>query len=171
MPWKMPALPTLRELPALPGFSFEESLSGSYWRLDAPTKERDIAFRVRASIDDMASFAKTRAWRLEGTMYVEGVAHQSDAEGIIALKLLDERRVLYRLAFRGDDGNAYELSGQKEWSGLSPVTSMTLLAGSLYDEHGEELARATLRFDLRSDTVRWVKSFRLHAPWLRRPEE
>ena len=168
MPWKLPALPPLRELSAMPGFSFEESLSGSYWRLDAPTEERDIAFRVRASIDDVASFAKTKSWRLEGTICVDGVAHESDTEGVIALKLLDERRVLYRLAFRGDDGKGYELSGQKEWSGLSPLASMTLLAASLYDEHGDELARATLRFDLRSDALRWVKSFRLHAPWHKR---
>jgi hypothetical protein len=39
---------------------------------------------------------------------------------------------------------------------------MTLLAASLYDEGGEEIARATLRFDLRSDAVKWLKSFRIH---------
>ncbi len=27
---------------------------------------------------------------------------------------------------------------------------------------GEEFARATLRFDLRADWARWVKSFRIH---------
>jgi hypothetical protein len=39
---------------------------------------------------------------------------------------------------------------------------MTVLPASLYDEAGEELARATLRFDVRSDLGRWLKSFRLH---------
>ena len=67
----------------------------------------------------------------------------------------------YRFAFRGDDGRRYELSGQKEWTGLAPVASMTLLPATLLDERGEELARATLRFDLRADAFDWVKSFRL----------
>jgi hypothetical protein len=38
---------------------------------------------------------------------------------------------------------------------------MTLLPATLLDERGEELARATLRFDLRADWVDWMKSFRL----------
>jgi hypothetical protein len=170
--WKLPAfppLPPLRDLAALaalPGFSFEEWLSGSYWRLDAPTEEHAVGFHVRATADDVADFARTRTWRVEGTMNVEGLAYDAETEGVIAVKLVDERRVLYRLAFRGDDGRSYELSGQKEWSGLAPLDSMTLLGASLFDEGGEEIARATLRFDLRSDAVRWLKSFRIHMPSL-----
>jgi hypothetical protein len=45
---------------------------------------------------------------------------------------------------------------------------MTLLGASLYDEGGEEIARATLRFDLWSDAVRWLKSFRFHMHSLKR---
>jgi hypothetical protein len=168
--WKLPAfpaLPALRDLTALaalPGFSFEEWLSGSYWRLDTPTEERAIGVRLLASADDVADFARTRTWRVEATVNAEGLAQDAEAEGVIALKLVDERRVLYRLGFRGDDGRTFELSGQKEWSGLAPFDSMTLLAASLYDEGGEEIARTTLRFDLRSDAVRWLKSFRVHFP-------
>ena len=33
---------------------------------------------------------------------------------------------------------------------------------SLYGPDGEEIARATLRFDYRSDLGRWMKSFRIH---------
>jgi hypothetical protein len=167
--WKLPAFPpALRDLAALPGFSFEEWLSGSYWRLDAPTEERAIELHLLASADDVADFARTRTWRVEGTVNAEGLSHGAETEGVIVLKLVDERRVLYRLGFRGDDGRSYELSGQKEWSGLAPFDSMTLLAASLYDEGGEEIARATLRFDLRSDAVRWLKSFRIHVHGLKR---
>jgi hypothetical protein len=35
------------------------------------------------------------------------------------------------------------------------------LPATLLDERGQELARATLRFDLRADWAEWVKSFRL----------
>ena len=37
-----------------------------------------------------------------------------------------------------------------------------LLPASLYDASGEEIGRATLRFDLRADLGRWLKSFRVH---------
>jgi len=92
----------------------------------------------------------------------EGLATKQALEGTLAFRLLDERRLPYRFQFVGDDGKDYELSGQKEWSGLAPIESMTLLPASLYDADGAELARATLRFDLRSDLASWMKSFRIH---------
>lgn len=145
----------------LPGFSFRETMSGSYWRLDAPAAERAIAFTVHARAHDIGEFARHKTWTLRGTIDAEGLASGRPVEGTLAFRLLDERRMPYRLAFAGDDGRRYELSGQKEWSGLAPIESMTLLPASLYDESGKEFARATLRFDLRSDWGRWMKSFRL----------
>jgi hypothetical protein len=81
----------------------------------------------------------------------------------VGFRLIDQRRLPYRFAFEGDDGRRYELSGQKEWSGFAPLESMTLLPATLYDQGGEELGRATLRWDLRADWVRWIESFRLHV--------
>jgi hypothetical protein len=145
-----------------PGFSFRETMSGSYWRLDAPTDERAISFTLHARAHDIAEFARHKTWTIRGTIDAEGLATGRPLEGTLVFKLLEDRRLPYRFAFAGDDGARYELSGQKEWSGLSPIDSMTLLPASLYDDHGEEFSRATLRFDLRSDWARWMKSFRLH---------
>jgi hypothetical protein len=145
-----------------PGLSFRETMSGSYWLLDEPTDERAIAFTVDAFAHDVRRFAMDRTWRLRGTVDAEGLATGRSLEGTLVFRLFDERRVPYRVMFTGDDGRKYELSGQKEWSGLAPLQSMTLLAASLYDEGGDELGRATLRFDLRADWARWMKSFRLH---------
>jgi hypothetical protein len=146
----------------LPGFSFRETMSGSYFMLDAPTDERAIAFTIEARASDVARFARDKTWGVRGTIDAEKLASGADVEGTLTFKLIDERRLPYRLAFRGDDGKRYELSGQKEWMGLQPIASMTLLPASVYDDHGEEIARATLRFDLRSDWGRWLRSFRLH---------
>jgi hypothetical protein len=137
-------------------------MSGSYWRLDEPTAERGIAFTIEARTRDLRRFVRDKTWRITGTVDVEGLASSRSLDGTLVFKLLEERRLPYRFTFLGDDGRDYELSGQKEWSGLSPVGSMTLLPASLYDADGEEIARATLRFDLRSDLGRWMKSFRLH---------
>jgi hypothetical protein len=145
-----------------PGFSFRETMSGSYWRLETPTDERAIAFTIDARASDIRRFARDKTWRITGTIDAEGLATKRDLEGTLVFKLLDERRLPYRFSFVGDDGLGYELSGQKEWSGLAPVESMTLLPASLYDADGRELGRATLRFDLRADLRRWVRSFRIH---------
>ena len=145
-----------------PGFSFRETMSGSYWRLETPTEERAIAFTIDARARDLRRFARDKTWSITGTVDAEGLASKRPLEGTLAFRLLGERRLPYRFKFTGDDGRDYELSGQKEWSGLSPVESMTLLPASLYDADGAELARATLRFDLRSDLTSWMKSFRIH---------
>jgi len=145
----------------LPGFSFREAMSGSYWLLDAPTEERAIALAMEAYAPDIRRFALDKTCRLRGTLDAERLAAGCALEGSVVFKLLDEGRVPYRMAFTGDDGKRYELSGQKEWSGLAPLESITLLPATLYDQTGAELGRATLRFDLRSDWARWMKSFRI----------
>ncbi len=144
-----------------PGFSFRETLSGSYWLLAEPTAERAIALAMEATTRDVRRFAVDKTCRLHGTLDAEGLASGRAVEGTLVFRLIEDRRLPYRLAFTGDDGKRYELSGQKEWSGLAPFQSITLLPATLYDEAGEELGRATLRFDLRADWARWMKSFRI----------
>jgi hypothetical protein len=136
-------------------------MSGSYWLLDSPTDERALNVTFKASTRDLSEFVRKRTWLLEGTIEAERLASQREIEGTLIFALLDERRIPYRIAFRGDDGQRYELTGQKEWSGFAPVESMTLLPATLLDERGAELGRATLRFDLRADWADWMKSFRL----------
>lgn len=138
--------------------SFREWLSGSYWRLAVPTDEHPIRMDLEASTDDLAVAFRDRIWRLSGIVDAEDLATGREVEGTLAFLLVGERRIRYRLAFNGDDGRRYELSGQKEWSKLKPFESVTLLAAGLYDDAGEEVARVTLRFDLRADWVRWMKS-------------
>jgi len=137
-------------------------MSGSYWRLSAPTDERALSFTIEVRAGDVRRFVRDRTWRITGTVDAEGLATRQPLDGTLQFKLIDERRLPYRFTFVGDDGTGYELSGQKEWSVLSPVDSMTLLPATLYDAGGAELARARLRFDWRSDIGRFMKSFRLH---------
>jgi hypothetical protein len=144
-----------------PGLSFRETLSGSYWLLEAPTDERAMALSMEVYTPDLRRLAASKTWRLRGTLDAERLASRREIHGTLVFRLFDERRLPYRLAFTGDDGRRYELSGQKEWSGLAPVESITLLPASLYDAAGAELGRATLRFDLRADWAQWMKSFRI----------
>jgi hypothetical protein len=145
----------------MPSLSFRERMSGSYWRLDAPAEEHALALSFEAHTTELGEFLRTRTWALAGTIDAEGLARRREIAGTIRYALIEERRVPYRFSFRGDDGRRYELVGQKEWIGLAPVASMTLLPATLVDDRGQELARATLRFDLLADWAEWVKSFRL----------
>jgi hypothetical protein len=147
----------------VPGVSYRETLSGNYWRLDAPTDERAIAFTIDAYARSVVDLARSKTWQVKGTIDADHLASGKELTGTVSFKLLSERRVPYRLTFVGDDGHRYELSGQREWSGLSPVGSLTLLPACLYDEHGDEVGRAMLRFDLRADWASWMKSFRLRV--------
>ncbi len=144
-----------------PGFFFKEAMRGSYWRVDTPTAERAIELRAVLRARDVRQFVLDKTWQLEGEIDVEGFATKRPVEGTVVFRLLDERRMPYRARFVADDGRRYELRGQKEWTPIAPVESISTLPASIYDDEGREVARATLRFDVRNDTGALVKSFRL----------
>jgi hypothetical protein len=143
------------------GFAFRQTMSGSYWRLDSPAEEGAMAFTIEAGTTDVRAFARAKTLRITGKIDADRLASAQDLDGTLAFRLFDERRVAYRFTFGGDDGRRYELSGQEEWTKVSPIASLTRLAASVYDDRGEEIARATLRFDVRSDWSKWIRSFRL----------
>jgi len=143
-----------------PGLSYRETMSGTYWRLDAPADERPIAFTIDVHARSLVDFARSRILEVTGTIDAERLARRKELKGAISFKLLSERRIPYRFSFKGDDGRGYELSGQREWSGLAPIASLTILPATLYDERGNEVGRATLRFDLRGQWASLMKSFR-----------
>ena len=143
------------------GFSFRETMRGSYWRLDAPTFQRAIGFTIDATAPNLVEFARSKNLQVKGTVHAEGITSAGVIEGAVSFRLLSERRIPYRLSFTGEDDRRYVLSGQREWSALGPVDSLTILEAGLYDESGDEVGRVTLRFDLRADLASWMKSFRL----------
>jgi len=143
------------------GFELSESASGSYYRLDEPMRDRAIRISLRLEVDGLRRFARDRKLLAEGTVVAEGLAEQGKPlSGTLAWKLFDEKRVPYDLAFEGDDGKVYRLRGQRDFEVHDVVDSLTILPASLYDESGEEIARATLRFDPRQELPQLFKSFR-----------
>lgn len=145
-----------------PGLSFRYTMSGSYWLLDAPTDERSLDVTFAATAADLRRFAIDKTWLVRGTLTAERLATAKPIEGTLIFRILEEGRIPCRWTFRGDDGRKYELSGQIEWRGVAPIESMTHLPATLYDDAGDELGRATLRFDWRADGMNLVKSFRVH---------
>jgi hypothetical protein len=151
------------------GFEIEESLSGTYYRLDDPMRDCAMRISVRASVDGVRRFLRDRKAVAEGTIFAEGLAESKAGRalrGTITMRLLDEKRIPYDLAFMGDDGESYRLRGQRDFFLHAAVDSLTILPASLYDASGAEIGRATLRFDPKTELPSMLRSFR---PRLRLP--
>jgi hypothetical protein len=146
------------------GFHLEESFSGRYYRLDDPTRDAAMAMTLQLDVNGIRRFARDRKVTATGTIYVEGLAEGTGSgrpvEGVLTMKLFDEKRIPYDLAFEGDDGKRYRLRGQRDFFVHDAVRSLTILPASLYDEDALETARATLRFDPKTQLSAFVKSFR-----------
>ncbi|MEO8800049.1 MAG: hypothetical protein ABI551_19290 [Polyangiaceae bacterium] len=140
------------------GFFFRETMRGSYYLLGAPLEERALEFTLKVETRKILRFARDTTCALHGKVTVEGIASAADLEGTLAFR---ERRLPYNFTFTGDDGKRYRLRGQKDFNWFAPAESMSTLPITLLDEHNEEIGRAVVRFDLRSDTAKLVKSFRL----------
>lgn len=143
------------------GFSLSESLSGSYYLLDEPLRDRAMAITLTLSVDGLRQFVRDRRLLAEGTIAAEGLATSGQAiSGSLAWKLFDEKRVPYDLAFAADDGRVLRLRGQRDFFVYDAVDSLTVLPASLYDEANVEIGRAMLRFDARSELPHLLRSFR-----------
>jgi hypothetical protein len=143
------------------GFQFRETMTGTYHMLAAPLDERAISFTIGARVEGIRRFIKDRLASIEGEVDVEGFADRRPLRGTLALKLLDERRLPYDFTFTGNDDRPYRFRGQKDLALTALADSMTVLPASLYDEEGHEIGRATLRFDVRGDLVKFLKSWKL----------
>lgn len=143
------------------GFQFRETMAGTFHMLAAPLDERAISFTIGARVEGLRRFLKDKIANIEGEVHAEGFADRRPLRGTLALKLLDERRLTYDFTFTGNDDLAYRLRGQKDVTLLALADSMTVLPASLYDADGHEIGRATLRFDVRGDLLKFLKSWKL----------
>jgi hypothetical protein len=142
------------------GFEVTETLAGRL-RLVRDGVERPMAVTIRGRSGPIASFLKRPLLAIEGAVDAPGFADQRRFTGSIdAAGLFAERRVVYAFTFCGDDGQAYAFAGEKAFVARDLVASFTLLVGAIRDAGGALVGEALLRFDLRSDLVRFAKSFR-----------
>lgn len=143
------------------GFSFDETMSGTYHLLASQLDERAIAFTLHARVAGIRQFLKDRLARVEGEVNVEGFAEHSGLSGTLALRLFDEQRLTYDFTFRANDGKTYRFHGQKDVTMIALADTMTTLPASIYDSAGREIARAVLRFDLRGSLGSFLRSWRM----------
>ncbi len=154
------------------GLRFHETLRGGFYFLDAPTDERAIDVDLDIRIDGLRRFAKDRSGAIVGRLSVDDFV-DTEVEGRIGLAVINQRRLPYEVDFdgpaRGRTGKVrYRLVGEKYIGLLDAADNVTALPMSLYELIGErgreklgaEIARATLRFDVRGDLRRTLRSLR-----------
>lgn len=147
------------------GFELSEALSGSWYRLDDPTTDRAIRLSLRLGVSGLRRFLVERRIEAKGTIFIEGLAEGVAGQGqpvfgSLVWRLLDEKRVPYDLELQADDGKHYRLRGQRDFFVHDAFDALTILPASLYDEHGDEMGRAKLRFDARTQLPLTLKSIR-----------
>lgn len=142
------------------GFEFRETMSGSY-RLDAaPERDRAISFTVGGRVDDMRKFLRDRIAEIQGAIDAEGLASHRAARGTMLMDPILGKQVGYELSFVDDQGRRYRLAGKKSVEFLRLMETMTTLPVELFDEAGARVGHGVLRFDVRSDLVKFLRSFR-----------
>jgi len=143
------------------GLSFRETMSGAYHLCATPDIDRPMHFTVEARLPSLRSFLKNAVLSIRGEISAVGFADHKVAEGTLCLDLLRGRVLVYQIAFEGNDGLPYTFMGRKTLSKGGFVQAMTVLPGGIYAADGQKVATTLLRFDLRSDLIKFLGSYRL----------
>jgi hypothetical protein len=142
------------------GFVFDETMAGTYERVDQPGQRRPLSFSVQARAPSLLRHLRDGRAELRGTIEAPGLVEHGTVTGAITIRPLTRRLIRYELAFRGDDGQDYQLAGQKDISLRHPVKSMTEMPAEIRDSRGTLVARADTTFDLQADLFHFVSSWR-----------
>ena len=142
------------------GFKFDETMSGWYALTDAPEERNPLSFTVRAQADSLLRYLQDQRMRLEGTLEARGLADHVPIEGTMILAPLTRGIIRYEFGFTGNDGHPYRFAGQKNVSLRSLVRTLVELPAEILDAGGSVVANSLTRFDLRSDLLQFLASWR-----------
>jgi hypothetical protein len=143
------------------GVTFRETMSGGYHLSSAPGADRPLQFTVRASLPSVLSLLGTPLFDIHGVVDAVGFADHKVLDGTLCIDLFRGRLLVYSFTFDGNDGKRYSFQGKKTLSEGHMLDAMTVLPGGIHDATGALVGRALLRFDLRSDLMKFLRSFRL----------
>lgn len=140
---------------------FFETMQGDYRLTRGPGELRPMSFTVRARSKALPAFLLDPRFFLEGEICAEGFADGRPTRGVLVFDLVRKRQLVYALSFEDNEGRFHRFEGEKNLSALSPIESMTVLPGRIFDADGEEeIGQARLRFDLGRDLGKFLGSFR-----------
>ena len=144
----------------MPGFEFQEVMSGTFTRTGKPDQVGQIRFAARIQARNLRQHLSDGLASLDGTLDMEGFADDVPISGTIEIRVLMGRLIRYDFSFLGNDGQPYRLSGQKDIRFSDLLRTMTHLPATVTDTRGEEVARAQLVFDVKADFLPFLISWK-----------
>jgi hypothetical protein len=141
------------------GFELTQTMSGTYHTLAEPGVERPMSITVRARVHDLRKFVLDPTAEIEGEVDAEGLADHRPLRGTLEINPILRGKLIYDFAFPDNAERQCRFHGEQDLEALRLVQTMTTLAGGIFVSE-EEHARAVLRFQVRKDLVKLLKSFR-----------
>lgn len=142
------------------GFRFSETMSGTAEWDRQPGKRHPFRFDVTAQAPSALTYLANGIAHLEGTVFAPPLTRAAKAEGTITIRPLGGKFIRYQLAFTADDGQRYEIVGQKDIRWLQPLATFTTLPANIIDLDHNQVGTCVVTFDLRRDWWKFVRSFR-----------
>ncbi|MFJ8633206.1 hypothetical protein [Streptomyces sp. NPDC093568] len=139
------------------GTRFRETMLGRV-RLGDEDRERPVRLDLAVRADAVLLPHRTTRAQVTGRVRIAGRADDAEARGELEISPLARRRIRYRITFTLE-GRRLLLDGWKSMSPARPVTSMTVLPYTLYED-GERVGEGTLRFPLATGLLPFLASFR-----------
>ena len=115
------------------GFEFAETMAGTVEWDAEPGKRHPFRFDITAHADSTRAHIADGRASIRGTVYAPPKRAARRREGTITIRAARPRIIRYELGFTGDDGQHYELVGQKDISYLRPFSTFTTLPAEILD--------------------------------------
>ena len=141
------------------GFEFAETMAGTFEMDAAPGVRHPLKFEVTGHAESFRNHLTDGKATLFGTIYAPPIAEGAPASGVITIRPVGQRIIRYELAFVGDDGESYQLLGQKDIRWTAPVRSFSKLPAEILDTNHRRVATCQVAFDYR-DLWSFLRSFR-----------
>jgi hypothetical protein len=148
----------------LVGVGFAVPLRGHFHRFDSPLVDRAIDCHLAFELEGMRQSVLHRVGRVSGWVTASGLARAPVLDGAVTYREASEGQAIVTLHFASDgeagSGERLTLRGFVEVLPVAPLTTATTMPFSLYSASDQEIGRGVLRFDLRGDLGRVVRSLR-----------
>jgi hypothetical protein len=142
------------------GFQFAETMSGTVEWTNEPGKRHPLRFEITAHADSTRAHIVDGKAKLRGVIHAPPLVDSADAQGEITIRPVGQRIIRYELWFYGDNGQRYELRGQKDIRWTRPLDTFTRLPAEITDEAHRTVGTCMTHFDLKRDWWSFLRSFR-----------
>ena len=162
----MPARPGIERIRAANtlrsgmGFQFAETMTGTVEWDKEPGVRHPFSFDVIVEAASIRVHLRDGKATLHGTVHAPPLTRAADAEGTITIRPVGQRIIRYELQFAGDDGNLYELVGQKDIRWRDLTHSFTYLPAEILDGEHRRIGACQTTFNLKRDGWNFLRSFR-----------